>query len=72
MILHHMIICRTTESLDLEKMVDYIVSSTKIYNRYNDNNKENYSNNLINYNDLESGNFNIMNNNDIKNSEKKK
>lgn len=52
-------------------MVDYIVSSTKIYNRYNDNNKENYSNNLINYNDLESGNFNIMNNNDIKNSEKK-
>ena len=59
-------LCRTTESLDLEKMVDYIVSSTKIYNRYNDNNnKENYSNNLINYNDLESGNFNI------KNSEKK-
>ena len=39
-------LCRTTESLDLEKMVDYIVSSTKIYNRYNDNNnKENYSNN---------------------------
>ena len=64
-------LCRTTESLDLEKMVDYIVSSTKIYNRYNDNNKENYSNNLINYNDLESGNFNIINNNDIKNSERK-
>ena len=60
-------LCRTTESLDLEKMVDYIVSSTKIYNRYNDNNKENYSNNIINYNDLES----IMNNNDIKNSERK-
>jgi hypothetical protein len=64
-------LCRTTESLDLEKMVDYIVSSTKIYNRYNDNNKENYSNNLINYNDLESGNFNIINNNDIKHSERK-
>ena len=60
-------LCRATESLDLEKMVDYIVSSTKIYNRYNDNNKENYSNNIINYNDLE----NIIDNNDIKNSERK-
>ena len=40
---------KITESLDLEKMVDYIVSSTKIYNRYNDN-KENYSNNQNNNN----------------------
>ena len=46
-------LCKTAESLDLEKMVDYIVSSTKVYNRYNDN-KENYCNNfnnLINQND---------------------
>ena len=37
-------LCKIDDSLDLEKMVDYIVSSTKIYNRYNDN-KENFSNN---------------------------
>ena len=41
-------LCKTTETLDLEKMVDYIVSSTKIYNRYNDN-KDNFSNNHINH-----------------------
>ena len=40
-------LCKTTETLDIEKMVDYILSSTKIYNRYNDN-KDNYSNNNIN------------------------
>ena len=49
---------KITESLDLEKMVDYIVSSTKIYNRYNDN-KENNSNNLnsiININEEDENN----------------
>ena len=40
-------LCKTADSLDLEKMVDYIVSSTKIYNRYNDN-KENICNNSFN------------------------
>jgi len=49
-------LCKTAENLDLEKMVDYIVSSTKVYNRYNDN-KENYFlnsnfNNLINKNEI--------------------
>ena len=49
-------LCKTAENLDLEKMVDYIVSSTKVYNRYNDN-KENYFlnsnfNNLINKNEM--------------------
>ena len=69
-------LCKTTESLDLEKMVDYIVSSTKIYNRYNDN-KENYSNNhlnnLINYNESydENGYFNIHNTNNYTNTENK-
>ena len=48
-------LCKTAENLDLEKMVDYIVSSTKVYNRYNDN-KENYFlnnnfNSLINKNE---------------------
>ena len=42
-------LCKTAESLDLEKMVDYIVSNTKKYNRYNDN-KEYYSHNSINNN----------------------
>ena len=50
-------LCKTAESLDLEKMVDYIVSSTKVYNRYNDN-KENYFlnsnfNSLINKNEID-------------------
>ena len=49
---------KITESLDLEKMVDYIVSSTKIYNRYNEN-KENYSNN---YNNIQNINEDIENN----------
>ena len=38
---------KITETIDLEKMVDYIVSNTKIYNRYNDN-KEKYTINNIN------------------------
>ena len=42
-------LCQTAENLDLEKMIDYIVSSTKIYNRYNDN-KENISTNNFNFN----------------------
>ena len=57
-------LCKTTENLDLEKMIDYIVSSTKIYNRYNDN-KENISTN----------NFNLIyynNNTDINNISDKK
>lgn len=50
-------LCKTAENLDLEKMVDYIVSSTKVYNRYNDN-KENYFlnsnfNSLINKNEID-------------------
>ena len=63
-------LCKTAESLDLEKMVDYIVSSTKVYNRYNDN-KENYCNNfnnLINQNDT---NDIIYSNNSEKKSIKK-
>ena len=58
---------KTAESLDLEKMVDYIVSSTKVYNRYNDN-KENYSNNHLNNNIIninESFDNNGTNNNNI-------
>jgi hypothetical protein len=64
-------LCKTAESLDLEKMVDYIVSSTKIYNRYNDN-KENICNNsfnnLINKNDIRDT---IYNNSNEKKSGKK-
>ena len=63
-------LCKTAENLDLEKMVDYIVSSTKVYNRYNDN-KENYCNNfnnLINQNDT---NDIIYSNNSEKKSTKK-
>lgn len=52
-------LCKTAESLDLEKMVDYIVSNTKKYNRYNDN-KEYFSNNI---NNLINKNINIENNN---------
>ena len=68
-------LCKTTETLDIEKMVDYILSSTKIYNRYNDN-KDNYSNNninnLINQNEnSENNGFNIFNNNYYINSSNK-
>ena len=66
-------LCKTAENLDLEKMVDYIVSSTKIYNRYNDN-KENICNNsfnnLINKNDYEEINH-LNNNSSYKKSTKK-
>ena len=66
-------LCKTAETLDLEKMVDYIVSSTKIYNRYNDN-KENISNNsfnnLINKNDYNEV-INLSNNNTEKKSANK-
>ena len=70
---------KITESLDLEKMVDYIVSSTKIYNRYNDN-KENNSNNLnniININEEDENNrcknnINYIFYSDIKNIKKSK
>ena len=63
---------KITESLDLEKMVDYIVSSTKIYNRYNDN-KENYSNNhnnIITINE-ENENYNYYSDNKINKKSKK-
>ena len=71
-------LCKTTETLDLEKMVDYIISSTKIYNRYNDN-KDNYSNNninninnLINQNEnCENNEFNTLNNKYYINSDNK-
>ena len=68
-------LCKTTESLDLEKMVDYIVSSTKIYTRYNDN-KENINNNSFN-NLIDKNNNNndliyINNTSDKKSSKKKK
>ena len=67
-------LCKSTESLDLEKMVDYIVSSTKIYTRYNDN-KENINNNSFN-NLIDKNNDNdliyINNSSDKKNSKKKK
>ena len=70
------ILYKITESLDLEEMVDYIVSSTKRYKRYNDN-KENYSNNNpnnINQNetfDNNNGFINNYNSNYYINSEKK-
>ena len=67
-------LCKTAESLDLEKMIDYIVSSTKIYNRYNDN-KENYSNNnfnnLLNKNEI-IDDINYINSTEKKNEKKNK
>ena len=68
-------LCKTTETLDLEKMVDYIVSSTKIYNRYNDN-KDGFSNNhinhLINQNEnYDNNKFNTFNSNSANKSNKK-
>ena len=40
-------LCRTTESLDLDKMVDFIISSTKIYNKYNDKKEISTNNNKL-------------------------
>ena len=64
-------LCKTAENLDLEKMVDYIVSSTKIYNRYNDN-KENIDTNNFNFNTsekkgIESKNINLIDEKNMQN-----
>lgn len=51
---------KTADSLDLEKMIDYIVSSTKNYKRYNEN-KENYNKENISENNFKNENIDNVN-----------
>lgn len=60
---------KTTDTLDLEKMIDYIVSSTKTYKRYNEN-KEN--NNYLNLNENNDNFCNSIETFDLKEKSNKK